>query len=171
MHMTSKIRWGLATALVVLTAGIALADPEAVIYRALRGTAPAAQAAQSTATSVQSASWASPVSPVRTNGNPSVAVFGSFSDTDESGSGQTAGVTVGLYHEEGGNYTFLGIAGVGTLTGSFVELNGTRAPAVAPLSFDTRAATVYDVRLRAVPASGNVTLVHYPYGGAARPGE
>lgn len=169
--MKNQTRWALGAAFLVLTAGVALADPSATIYRALRGTAPSAQAAHATATSVQSASWATPINGVRTNGNPNVAVFGSFSDTDNAGSGETAGVTVGLYHEEGGTYTFLGIAGVGTLTGSFVELNGTRAPAVAPLSFDVRAATVYDVRLRAVPSSGNVTLVHYPYGGAPRPGE
>lgn len=168
----NKQRAWLAALFLLMASAPLWAEPAALIYRQLRGTAPAAAAAQSAVSAVQSDSWASPIDPKLTYGNPNLAVFGSFSDTDNAGSGHTAGVTVGLYHKSpSGTYTFLGIAGVGTLTGSFVELNGTRAPGVAPLSFDTRGAPVYDVRLRAVPSSGDVTLVHYPYGGGGREGE
>lgn len=160
-----KTTWALGAAFVVLTAGVVFADPQSVIYRKLRGTAPSAHANHSAISAVQSAAFdATPTNIRATNGNPQVAAFASFS----AAGAQTAGVTCGLYHEAGGTYTFLGIAGVATATGGTSQDGSSRYLGVAPVVFDTRAATHYDLHVTAVPSVGNVTVVHYPYGGAAR---
>lgn len=161
---------GTVAVLCLVVATVALADVVSQVYRQLRGEAPAAVSAQTEIAAVQSAAWDdSPINPVATNANPNVVAFGLFSDDGAV----TAGVTCGLYYKDRENtYHFLGIAGVNTITGSTSQQDADGMyVGVAPVSFDTRAATHYDLRVTAVPAAGTVTVLHYPYGGGKREGE
>jgi hypothetical protein len=171
MYKTINTKFLTGGFLVVLMAGLALAGPVETIYRQLRGATVAAHANHTgieTAT-LTSAAWDATPEQVRaTNGNPSVAAFAEFTSDDAV----TCQLTVGLFQEiqsAPGTYSFLGIAGIATLTGSTTQAKAaTDYVAESPAAFDTRGATHYDLRLTGAPAQGQVTVKHYPYGGSKR---
>lgn len=170
LHKPQKFSYSAIVALfsVLLIATVALADAVQIHYRTLGGDAPAPVAAQDNITSSQSDTWSdTPIDPKATNGNPKIAVYGEFT----SNAGTTIGVTVGLYTKDRdtGDYTFLGVAAVGTLSNSW-QASPNGYAALAPLEVDTRAAPYYDLRVTGAPGTG-ATVKHFSFGAARRDGE
>ncbi len=165
MRTSTKILLAVPALMLLFGAGVVLAEPVSDIYRQLRGAVPSAVATQDAETSAQSLTYnGTPLNIRATNGNPRVIANASFS-VDGA---QTCALECMLYYYDGSTYTPLGIAGITTLTGAVGRTDGTRFFAQGPATFDTHAATHYDLRLRGVPASGNVKVIHWPYGGAKR---
>lgn len=105
-----------------------------------------------------------PVDPQPVNGDPVLVVV-----PRHSAGSATAQIEVGLYHEAGNVYSFLGVADVQTST-STTRTDGTGYYPNAPLYFSLGAAKAYDVRVTAVSA-GTVSLKAWTMGAASKAAE
>jgi hypothetical protein len=111
---------------------------------------------------VETTDWVAPLKPRYTKGNPSVTAYAANADASA-----TCVLECGLYHydEESGDYTFLGKKESGTLTAEAAgTLDGVLFPVSDLVSFDTRGANVFDVRITALSA-GLLTTRVWAYGG------
>ena len=149
-------KWIVLACVLGLFVGMVLADSES--YRSI----PTAPAVYRTAAldGNDSNDWTSPLNPKIAASNPTGAVKTQF-----TGEAATTVIKVGLYHQTGATYTFMGIAATSTRTASSVErADGTEYTDLGGLLlFDTSGASAYDVRITD-PSSGQVTLRTWAFG-------
>lgn len=167
MNKTKKLLL-LPLLLVMLGAGVALADAFQQSFRPLLAT-PTARAAQ---TSADAQTWGTPLNLTRTNGNMWVTCAVDFTGPS---SGGTVSMECGLYGPDG--TTFLGfasaapdgVAAVVTFISAASGTNGALLVTVGTGTWNVKGAPYYDLRAVSIGNSGNsIRVTPWSYGSASK---